>query len=76
MALFDVTLCSVSFPFKTVGAGGAAHFLIQTADLTPCPAQCLRPVGLAFGNDNRLYASSDSTGEVGVRAFHLPMVDC
>ncbi|KAF7307527.1 NHL repeat-containing protein [Mycena indigotica] len=39
-------------------------FLIQATNLTSCPGKCIRPVGLAFSNDGRLFVSSDSSGEV------------
>ncbi|KAI0027750.1 soluble quino protein glucose/sorbosone dehydrogenase [Vararia minispora EC-137] len=41
-------------------------FLIQASNLTSCPETCIRPVGLAFGKDGRLYVSSDSSGELFV----------
>ncbi|TFY70393.1 hypothetical protein EVG20_g2623 [Dentipellis fragilis] len=40
--------------------------LIQASNLTSCPGTCIRPAGLAFGPDGRLYISSDSSGEVFV----------
>lgn len=39
-------------------------FLIQAANIDACPGNCIRPVGLAFAKDNRLYVTSDSSGEV------------
>ncbi|KAF9002520.1 soluble quino protein glucose/sorbosone dehydrogenase [Cyathus striatus] len=41
-------------------------FIIQAAVLTTCPGNCIRPVGLVFGADNRLYVTSDSSGELFV----------
>ncbi|KAF8636780.1 hypothetical protein AX16_010981 [Volvariella volvacea WC 439] len=44
----------------------AYSFLIQATDLNTCPGSCIRPVGLAFGVDGRLYVSSDSSREIFV----------
>lgn len=33
-------------------------------DLSACPGQCFRPVGLAWDAQNRLFMTSDSTGEI------------
>jgi hypothetical protein len=38
--------------------------LVRAANLTSCPGVCIRPVGLAFAADGRLFVSSDSSGEV------------
>ncbi|CAE6437204.1 unnamed protein product [Rhizoctonia solani] len=40
--------------------------LVYAPDLTRCPGQCIRPVGLAFGRQGQLYVTSDETGEVFV----------
>ncbi|TFK61256.1 soluble quino protein glucose dehydrogenase [Pluteus cervinus] len=39
-------------------------FLVQATNLTACPGQCIRPVGLQFDTEGRLFVSSDATGEV------------
>lgn len=35
-------------------------------DLSVCPEQCFRPVGMAFDGQGRLFMSSDATGEIYV----------
>ncbi|GAB1528256.1 hypothetical protein RhiTH_011448 [Rhizoctonia solani] len=40
--------------------------IVYAPDLTKCPSQCIRPVGLAFGEKGQLYVSSDETGEIFV----------
>ncbi|KAJ1301844.1 hypothetical protein OPQ81_009071 [Rhizoctonia solani] len=46
-------------------AQGYEH-IVYAPDLTKCPSQCIRPVGLAFGKQGQLYVTSDETGEVFV----------
>ncbi|KAG8727368.1 hypothetical protein FRC11_013372, partial [Ceratobasidium sp. 423] len=46
-------------------AKGYEH-IVYAPDLTKCPEQCIRPVGLAFGKQGQLYVTSDETGEVFV----------
>lgn len=44
----------------------AAIDIITNPDLSRCPRNCLRPVGLAFDSKGRLFMTSDSTGEIFV----------
>jgi len=55
----------VRVPFKS-GKPKPYEFIIQAANLTSCPGNCIRPVGLAFGDNEKLYVSSDSSGELFV----------
>ncbi|KAF8899269.1 hypothetical protein BD779DRAFT_1690909 [Infundibulicybe gibba] len=41
-------------------------FVVQATNLNTCPGTCIRPVGLAFSADGKLYVSSDSSGELFV----------
>ncbi|KAI5118404.1 hypothetical protein M0805_007538 [Coniferiporia weirii] len=62
----------VRIPWTSDGSGPIAspdsttgyEFIIHVPDLTLCPDSCVRPVGLAFDRNGRLFVSSDSTGEV------------
>ncbi|WAO89015.1 Hypothetical protein NCS54_00638700 [Fusarium falciforme] len=40
--------------------------IIYNIDLSNCPSDCFRPVGLAWDSTGRLWLSSDSTGEIFV----------
>ncbi|ORY07803.1 soluble quino protein glucose/sorbosone dehydrogenase [Clohesyomyces aquaticus] len=40
--------------------------VVSNADLSKCPDDCFRPVGLAWDSQGRLFMSSDSTGEIYV----------
>lgn len=44
----------------------AAQPIFGNSDLSKCPRGCFRPVGLAWGTQDRLFMSSDSTGEIYV----------
>ena len=41
---------------------------MANADNSKCPDQCFRPVGLAIDSKDRVFMSSDSTGEIYVLA--------
>lgn len=40
--------------------------ILSTEDLSKCPDNCFRPVGLAWDSNGRLWFSSDATGEIFV----------
>ncbi|KAL8727924.1 MAG: hypothetical protein Q9181_005525 [Wetmoreana brouardii] len=40
--------------------------VLVNADISKCPQNCFRPVGIAFDQQGRLFMSSDSTGEIYV----------
>ena len=40
--------------------------VLTNPDLSKCPDDCVRPVGLAWDSQGRLFMSSDSTGEIYV----------
>lgn len=42
----------------------AVKAILSNKDLTQCPSKCFRPVGLAWDSKDRLWFSSDSTGEL------------
>ncbi|KAK1997763.1 glucose sorbosone dehydrogenase [Colletotrichum falcatum] len=44
----------------------ALKSIMYNKDLSACPGQCFRPVGLAWDAQDRLFMTSDSTGEVYV----------
>jgi hypothetical protein len=41
---------------------------MANADTSKCPNQCFRPVGLALDSKDRVFMSSDATGEIYVLA--------
>jgi hypothetical protein len=53
-------------PRAAANSTTAAVDVVSNADLTKCPSNCFRPVGLAWDTQGRLYMSSDSTGEIYV----------
>ncbi|GLB41546.1 putative pyrroloquinoline quinone binding [Lyophyllum shimeji] len=57
----------VPFPLSAPSTSATPYeFLVQAADLKSCPGTCIRPVGLTFGKDGRLYVTSDLSGELFV----------
>ncbi|KAJ8517821.1 hypothetical protein ONZ45_g5046 [Pleurotus djamor] len=52
----------VPFPLGS----GTEEFIVQVANLAPCPGTCIRPVGVAFSKAGRLFVSSDSSRELFV----------
>lgn len=42
----------------------AATDIISNVDNSACPGNCLRPVGLAFDTQGRMFMSSDASGEI------------
>lgn len=44
----------------------AAVRIMYNQDVSACPSGCLRPVGLAFDSQGRLFVSSDRIGELWI----------
>jgi hypothetical protein len=59
---------SISFsagaPVAAADSVTAATDIFMNQDNSRCPENCFRPVGLAIDSENRLFVSSDSTGEL------------
>ena len=53
-------------PTASHGSRDAAKPILSTPDLDNCPDDCFRPVGLAWDSEERLWFTSDSTGEIFV----------
>ncbi|KAH8808606.1 hypothetical protein F5884DRAFT_377928 [Xylogone sp. PMI_703] len=51
-------------PVAAASSTNVSTPVFSNADNTKCPGQCFRPVGLAFDAQDRLFVSSDTTGEV------------
>ncbi|TFK60696.1 soluble quino protein glucose dehydrogenase [Pluteus cervinus] len=60
---------STHAPVANVTSQTGYTYLIQAGNLTACPGPCIRPVGLQFDMEGRLFVSSDATGEVCVSRF-------
>ncbi|KAM0250200.1 hypothetical protein ACHAQJ_008743 [Trichoderma viride] len=57
---------SDSQPTALQNSTDAITDIITNANLSNCPDQCFRPVGLAWDSTGRLWFSSDATGEIFV----------
>jgi hypothetical protein len=55
-------------PVEPANSNASAVDIVSNPDVSACPDQCFRPVGLAWDSRGRLFFSSDSTGEVYVVA--------
>ena len=53
-------------PIATPQNNTVATEILANADNSVCPKHCLRPVGIAFDSEGRLFVSSDATGEIYV----------
>ncbi len=53
-------------PVEPLTSKTAATVVMENHDGAACPNNCFRPVGLAFDSKNRLFVSSDNTGEIFV----------
>ncbi|RBA09083.1 hypothetical protein FPRO05_07363 [Fusarium proliferatum] len=53
-------------PASSSRSTNATTPIIYNKDLTKCPDDCFRPVGLAWDSKGRLWFSSDKTGEIFV----------
>jgi hypothetical protein len=53
-------------PTARLSATDALTPIFTNPTLSACPANCFRPVGLAFDSQGRLWVSADSTGEIYV----------
>ncbi|KAJ4367352.1 hypothetical protein N0V83_006933 [Neocucurbitaria cava] len=53
-------------PTASANSSTAAVDIVSNPDLSACPSNCFRPVGLAWDSQGRLFMSSDSTGEIYV----------
>jgi len=60
----SLSYLSVPFPLGFSTSAQGYSFMIQATNIDTCPGSCTRPVGLDFGKDDKLYVSSDSSGEV------------
>ncbi|KAJ9133882.1 Soluble quino protein glucose dehydrogenase [Pleurostoma richardsiae] len=53
-------------PVAAADSTDALTDVISNPDNTKCPGACFRPVGLAWDSEDRLFMSSDATGEIYV----------
>jgi len=55
-------------PSASSSSQSATKDILYTEDLSNCPDKCFRPVSMAFDSKQRMFFSSDSTGEIFVLA--------
>lgn len=53
-------------PIESANSSTAVIDIVSNLDLSKCPNNCFRPVGLAWDSKGRLFMSSDTTGEIYV----------
>jgi glucose/arabinose dehydrogenase len=53
-------------PTEPANSNTAAIDIVSNPDVSRCPDECFRPVGLAWDSQGRLFMSSDTTGEIYV----------
>lgn len=53
-------------PVAAADSKNAATTIMENNNNAQCPGQCFRPVGLSFDSKNRLFMSSDTSGEIYV----------
>lgn len=53
-------------PIALANSMTAAADIVSNPNLSACPQNCFRPVGLAWDSQGRLFMSSDATGEIYV----------
>lgn len=63
-------LATVAFsdghPVDRVSSSTSLSDVMTNPDISRCPDECFRPVGLAWDAEGRLWVASDSTGEIYV----------
>ncbi|KAG8694214.1 hypothetical protein FRC11_002368, partial [Ceratobasidium sp. 423] len=53
-------------PAASADSRSGYETIVAAPDLSRCPNNCIRPVGLVFDRLGRLFVSSDTTGEIFV----------
>jgi hypothetical protein len=53
-------------PVEPANSNNSAVDVVSNPDVSVCPDDCFRPVGLAWDSQGRLFFSSDATGEIYV----------
>jgi hypothetical protein len=53
-------------PVEPADSKKAAVDILSNPDISACPGKCFRPVGLAIDSRNRVFMTSDATGDIYV----------